>query len=250
MKMTVILPTYNRAAFIGLAVRSLLMQSDAADIDVLIVDDGSSDDTPEILRKLARDNACIRVLTQKNAGIAPARNTGLANLLPETELVTFLDSDDISPPGRFAADLPLFDVNQDLELTYGRMLLVEDIDYSDMTPAENTGQVDIRGIQLACGIFRRGLIDRVGRFDEEFLQAEDTDFMLRVFESDPNYKLTDTYGLYYLRHPGNVTKRLDESRRSFMRALHKSILRRKKNPGIILRKPAFEVKAITDTSFY
>ena len=89
----------------------------------------------------------------------------------------------------------------------------------------------------------------MGRFDEEFIQAEYTDFLLRTFEANPNYALTDTYGLYYLRHAGNVTKRLVESRRFFMRALHKSVVRRKANPDIVLRKPVFEVQAINDAGF-
>ena len=128
MTTTVIVPTYNRAPLLGRALESLLRQRQDAKLDILVVDDGSEDSTSALLADLGRKHTEIRVVRRDNGGVAAARNTGLANLLPETAFVTFLDSDDISPMGRFAADLPRFATDPDLDFTYGRMMLVDPID--------------------------------------------------------------------------------------------------------------------------
>lgn len=250
MKVTVIIPAYNRADFLEYSITSLLRQRDVVDLDLLVIDDGSTDETPQLMGRLMAEEPALRYLRQENGGVAKARNCGLDNLLPETELVTFLDSDDISPLGRFAADLPLFDEDPTLDITYGRLLYIERLDRDALEPAADSRSVDMRGIQLACIIIRRSFLERVGNFDEEFVQAEDTDFLLRVFEAAPNYKVTDTSCVYYLRHPGNITKRIDEGRRFFMRALHKSVLRRKADPSIKSVGAIFENQNPERLEFY
>jgi glycosyltransferase involved in cell wall biosynthesis len=85
---TVIIPTYNRARFIGEAVKSILAQTLPAH-EIIVVDDGSTDNTPEVLQAFASK---ITVIRQKNAGASAARNTGI--LHSKTEWLAFLDSDD------------------------------------------------------------------------------------------------------------------------------------------------------------
>jgi glycosyltransferase involved in cell wall biosynthesis len=250
MKTTVIMPTYNRAGLIGRSIDSLLRQRDDFDLDLLIVDDGSQDDTPAVLETWRRENPAIRVVRQANAGVAAARNTGLSNLLPETELVTFLDSDDLSPAGRFAADLPRFASNPSLDLTYGRMMLVDRIDDAAMAPDRGARTVEIVGIHLSAAIIRRRVIDRVGPFDPDFRQAEDTDFLLRVFESGARFEQTTTLCLYYRRHEHNMTRDTQTARRSFAAAILKSLRRRQANPGITLAKPRFDVQSLSETGFF
>ncbi len=88
-----------------------MRQRHDADLDILVVDDGSEDATSAVLADLGRKHAEIRIIRRENGGVTAARNTGLANLLPETDFITFLDSDDVSPTGRFAADLPRFEAD-------------------------------------------------------------------------------------------------------------------------------------------
>ena len=102
MKLAVIVPLYNRQRMIVPAIRSLLRQSDAADLDIIVVDDGSTDESATVVRDIAQKERCVRLISQKNMGVTGARNTGLKNLSDDTKLVTFLDSDDISPAGRIA----------------------------------------------------------------------------------------------------------------------------------------------------
>lgn len=250
MKTTVIVPTHNRRDLLEVALRSLLRQVEGLDLDILVVDDGSTDGTAELLAGMRATHPVIRVVRQDNAGVCAARNTGLAHLLPETERLTFLDSDDVSPLGALAAQAACFDRDPDLDFAYGSVLMVDEIDPVSFEPAPDARTLALRCIQLSCALFARRFTDRIGRFDPDFRQAEDTDYFLRAFEAAPRFVETDTVCVYYRRHPGNMTKRLAESRSDFARALHKSMLRRRKDPAIRLTKPSFEIAAIATAGFY
>lgn len=250
MKTSVIIPTFNRAATLPRAINSLLRQRDAAELDILVIDDGSTDETPLLLADLMREHAEIRMLRQPNTGVAGARNAGLAHLLPETEFVTFLDSDDISPPGRFAADLPRLRAAPGVALSYGRMMLVDAIDPETLLPTSTAKRAEIVGIHLSCAIFRRALIERIGSFDLTLRQAEDTDYLLRVFESGAEFSQTETLCVYYLRHRDNMTRNTEEAIRYFALAVLKSIRRRRADPGIVLHKPDFALKSLVEIGYF
>lgn len=226
------MPVHNREAYVGAALRSLLRQCDAADFDIIVVDDGSTDRSAEVVRSIMSEHPCIRLYKQENMGVTRTRNTGLRLLKPETDLVSFLDSDDISPAGRFEADIELFRRDPALELTYSKMMLVDKIDDQRLEPATDSNSILVRSIHLSAAIFSRRLIERIGNFDEDFQQAEDTDYLLRSFESGPRYVLPDTVALYYRRHAGNMTKQEDVQSREFMRAIYKSMRRRKIDPSL------------------
>lgn len=249
MKLSVIMPVYNRERFIGSALRSLLNQRDSADLDIIVIDDGSTDGTGALVRSLASEAPCIRLFQQPNGGVTKARNTGLNHLLPQTRLVTFLDSDDVSPAGRFKADLVQFEEDPGLEVTYSRMTLVDKLDDETLEPAADSHSITVRGIHLSAGIFARSLVDRIGPFDEDFKQAEDTDYLLRVFESDTKYIMPDTVALYYRRHPGNMTREPDVPFREFMRAIHKSMKRHKADPSLRRVEGIFDFKDLAQWRF-
>ncbi|TIT67858.1 MAG: DUF3458 domain-containing protein, partial [Mesorhizobium sp.] len=79
--------------------------------------------------------SCIRLFQQPNMGVTKARNAGLRRLLPQTGFVSFLDSDDISPAGRFKDDLALFETDPGLDLTYSLMTLADNLDDETLEPA-------------------------------------------------------------------------------------------------------------------
>lgn len=249
MRLSVIMPVHNRETYVGAALRSLLRQRDAADLDIIVIDDGSTDGSAEAVRSMMGEAPCIRLFRQENMGVTRARNSGLRRLGPETELVSFLDSDDISPAGRFAADLDLFRRDLSLDLTYSRMMLVDRIDDETLEPTRDSNSITIRGIHLSAAIFSRRLLDRIGGFDEDFVQAEDTDFLLRSFEVGPRYTLPDTLALYYRRHAGNMTRQEDVQSREFMRAIFKSMKRRRADPSLKPIEGIFELKKLADWRF-
>lgn len=93
MKFSVITPTYNRSATIERTVHSILNQT-YQDFELIVVDDGSTDNTIEILRKYEHESRIKIIETNKNSGVNVARNIGLKNISDDVNWITFLDSDD------------------------------------------------------------------------------------------------------------------------------------------------------------
>lgn len=238
MKISVIMPTYNREALIGTAIRSLLHQREDADIDIVVVDDGSTDATAEIVARLAAEDPALRLVQQQRSGVARARNTGLDNIHDSADLVTFLDSDDACATGRFGRELPLFRSSPQLAMTYGLMTLTQDIDDASFAPPPGTMTCTIRGIGLTTAVFRRSAIERIGRFNEDLRQSEDFDYLLRFFELSLEYRLLDHVSIFYRRHEGNMTKDRGELRKFFLRSLLLSA-RRRREAGSLQEIPKF-----------
>lgn len=249
MLTTVIIPTYNRAAFLPRAVASLWRQRDSVDLDILIVDDGSTDETPAVIDRLRAEVPVVRSVHQPNGGVAAARNLGLASLKPETEIVTFLDSDDVVPEGRFAPDLAVLAGAPELDLTYGRMMLTRAIEPDTLRPVPDASSCDVFSIHLSAALMRRRLVERIGLFDTAFRQAEDTDYLLRIFESGTRFRQTDTLTLIYIQHTNNMTQDVVEAKRYFALAVHKSIRRRQADPGRVMNKPDFSIALLRDTGW-
>lgn len=232
------MPAYNREAFVEAAIRSLLRQRSDADIDVVVVDDGSTDATADIVAQIAAQDPAIRLIRQQRSGVARARNTGLDNVHDSAELITFLDSDDACAPGRFATEVSLFRKAPQLALTYGLMMLTQEIDDALLAPPPHAATCTIRGIGLTTAMFRRAAVERIGRFNEELRQSEDFDYLLRFFELGLEYRLLDDVSIFYRRHAGNMTKDREESQKFFLRSLILSA-RRRREVGVLREIPKF-----------
>lgn len=233
MKLAIIMPAFNAERHIEAALGSLLRQRDAAELDIIVVDDGSIDGTGDIVRRIARSAPEVRLIAQANSGIAHARNAGLDAVAPDTDLVSFLDADDLSPAGRFKRDLANFAADPVLEFHYGFLSLFRATS-TPMEPVPLERPLEVRGIQLGAMLMRRELRERVGYFDTDFTQGEDVDFIFRVVEAQPKMMLVDDICVHYRRHLGNVSRELSGLRTGMSRAVLKSHIRRKKSglPGV------------------
>jgi glycosyltransferase involved in cell wall biosynthesis len=219
MKISILMNAYNAEATIASALKSLLRQGDAARFEIVVVDDGSIDRTREVVAALAATVPEIRLIAAPHGGIPKARNAALRAMASDTELVSFLDADDLSPPGRFARDVAVFQADPAIELVYSRIRFFDREDPETLAPSATSRWIDARVIQLGAGVYRRALLDRVGPFDEEFISADDTDFLLRVFEQRPNYVLSDEVAVFYRRNHGSITDNRRQVRQEFMKAL-------------------------------
>lgn len=93
---SIIIPAYNVEKYIGPCIESALSQS-FRDIEVIVVNDGSTDSTPVVIQEFARSDSRVRVVNRENGGLSEARNTGLD--IARGEWITFLDGDDMLLPG-------------------------------------------------------------------------------------------------------------------------------------------------------
>ncbi len=105
MKISVVVPVYNCAPYVERCIRSILAQTHTK-LEIICVNDGSTDDSGTILDKLACEDTRVRVIHQKNAGASAARNTGID--AATGELITFVDSDDAIEPDMYETLLPYF----------------------------------------------------------------------------------------------------------------------------------------------
>jgi glycosyltransferase involved in cell wall biosynthesis len=189
-KVSVIIPTYNRAAFVGKAVESVLNQT-FKDYEVIVVDDGSTDDTCSVL---AQYRNRIRYLHQKNAGVSAARNTGVK--LAASEWIAFLDSDDEWSDRYLAEQLKVAssDVSMLVADCIFRGLKGEESSYFELNGTErefkNANYVrPPRPFSFLlryapwpfCAVMiRREAIVNAGLFDPSMRISEDLDLMVRV----------------------------------------------------------------------
>jgi len=228
-RVSVIMPAYNCAATIGDAVHSVLAQSDA-EVEVLVVDDGSTDGTPDVL---ADFDQRVRVLRQSNSGPAAARNRALA--AAQGEYLAFLDADDLWLPGKLQAQLDYLARHPELSVVYSRWARwhvdgpspatepdTEGID-ADASGWIYTGMLLDSMIHSITALVRRNVIDDVGGFDESLRTGEDYDFWLRVTHRYRVAKLARTLALYRI-HPASTTaveRRENNEYRVLMRALQR-----------------------------
>ena len=183
---SVIIPTFNRAEFVGQAVESVLNQR-YDDREVIVVDDGSDDATSDVLRSYEGE---IQVLMQPNQGVSAARNTGIA--AASAELITFLDSDDLWLPGKLEAQVDFFRTHLGALICQTEEIWVRDGVRVNPKQRHRKPQGDIFERSLALCLvspsavmMRRSLFEEVGLFDEKLPACEDYDLWLRVANRYP-----------------------------------------------------------------
>lgn len=183
---SVVIATYNMGRYVGKAVRSVLEQT-YRNLELHVVDDGSTDDTPRVLDEFESD-ARFHRYRQENAGQAVARNRGLSRC--RGDLVAFLDADDMWPEGRLEKQVPHFTDDPELGVVYGQLQGI-DSEGNILPPSESidhsrwpSGWVTERLFQDNCIPFgsvlvRRECFDRLGGFDESLRMGDDWDLWLR-----------------------------------------------------------------------
>lgn len=246
MKVATIIPAFNAEATISSAIRSLLRQRDAAQFDIIVIDDGSRDRTCSVVHELMRSAPEVRLIENAHSGISKTRNAGLLALSEDTDLVTFLDADDLSPDGRFRRDIAVLENNLAIDLVYAKVRFFDFEDQDMLTPRAGANVVDGRVVQLGAGLFRRELLDRVGMFDETLIQSEDLDYLMRIFELRPNYFVSDGVGVYYRKNHGGITEQHKQAHHELMRALLRARKRRSKLAGFEMPKDIFSSDHVTD----
>lgn len=182
-KVSVIIPAYNQAQFLSTAINSVLAQT-FQDFEVIVTNDGSTDNTPEIL---ARYGERICVINQENAGLSAARNAGMR--LAQGELVAFLDSDDFWYPDMLLYTVTFFDKHPEMDVVYTKFDKVNEIGEVIWRAGKggSPGFDNYLWTLLLGNIFpplvvviRRACFDCCGMFDEKLIAAEDWDMWIRL----------------------------------------------------------------------
>lgn len=183
VRLSVVVPSYNTANFVCAAVRSILRQS-MASLEVIVVDDGSADDSVE--RVLALDDPRITCVRQRNRGLSGARNTGI--LLARGSYIGFCDSDDLWHPEKARRQLEVMDADPAIGLTFsfseyltedGRgtdQLLVSACDEPTASALASRNHVG----NGSTPIVRPECFAQAGMFDEELNACADVEMWFRI----------------------------------------------------------------------
>jgi glycosyltransferase involved in cell wall biosynthesis len=178
--LSVVLPNYNHAKFIGRALAALLGQERAAD-EIIVIDDGSTDDSIAVIERIAATAPAIRLLRNpKNAGVIPTLQRGLESA--RGKYVYFAASDDWVFPGFFALALRRLEANSDMGLFCGEAMLIDSGSNRPFAvrpavrPRQRAGRIEAAGVQdllrstdnwilTGSAIFRRDCVTWAGGFD-------------------------------------------------------------------------------------
>lgn len=179
---SVVVPTYNNAAYIQQALQSIFDQN-YPHCEIIVVDDGSTDDTQTVLQPYA---SRLRLIQQPNAGSAAARNTGIQQA--HGKYIILLDADDWLLPGKIHKQVALLEANPSLGAVHSGWRLVEEdgTPIKDVEPWRDAPQLDLaswlkwKPVKMGAMIYRRDWLEQVGYLDPTLRQSHDVDLMLRL----------------------------------------------------------------------
>ena len=246
MKLSVIVPCYNAEKWLGACLASILSQ-DVPDMEILAVDDGSTDGTQDILARAAADDGRLTVFRQENLGVSAARNRALA--AAGGEWVCFVDADDELPPGSLAALLAAAD--ETCDLVVGGHCVFGAVPEEEVRPEGRwpalAGEARrhaaalrlIEGdsvLNIMCAkLHRRSLLEREGiRLDEGVRVAEDALFNLEAVLCGRGIRYVPQVVYRYRMHDASVmhtrTGPSFELHRPWLTAMGEMLLRRGEMP--------------------
>lgn len=181
---SVVMPTWNRASLIGAAIRSVQAQT-FTDWELLVVDDGSTDDTKRIAETFVADRR-IKYITQAHLGQAPARNRALD--AAKGALIAYLDSDNLWYPEFLSVAVAAFVAMPDIDCAYGANVRDEPPRIMH-EPFDRERLLAGNFVDMSALIHRRSLVERFGGFDERLQRLIDWDLVLRYTAHAPAYRL-------------------------------------------------------------
>jgi glycosyltransferase involved in cell wall biosynthesis len=215
---TIAMPAYNAASTIGAAIRSVLAQT-RSDFELLVVDDGSVDDTIAVVARF-EDDERVRLFRQQNTGPGAARNRAINS--GAGRYISMLDSDDLWLPAYLETMAGILDDNPDVGLAYtdawilddatGRIRRTSAMHYQHPPRDPPRDPLDFLALLLKRGNFvftsttvRRSVLEQVGLFEAALKPAEDYGLWLRIVAHGFRAARTPGNLAVYRKHPGSLS---------------------------------------------
>lgn len=220
-RISVVMPVFNGARFIAEAIGSILAQAERP-LEILVVDDGSTDDSAEIAESFGRP---VRVVRQANAGPPAAQNRGLA--AASGEYITFLDADDLYSPDKFSLQAGRLDRHPTVDIVIGQLSYLRQDGSDERQPRFVEHHDDHLSLSFGASMFRRRVFDRVGMMDEAMRYCHDWDWFMRVREARVPLLLHRHVVLRQRLHEGNITRQRDAGDRFTLEMMRRSLARRR-----------------------
>jgi glycosyltransferase involved in cell wall biosynthesis len=222
MRISVVIPTYNCAHFLGQSLDSVLRQTRPAD-EIILVDDGSADNTEALVRTRYPE---ITYLRQENAGASAARNAGIR--AAKGDLIAFGDADDLWHPQRLEIQAALFTADPTVAVVGCKMLgfstnnsKTESVDWLDDVSCQEIREISFGfafarggGLPVQTWLVKRMIFDKIGLLDTSLPVAEDLDILLRLLSHPYSAKILMKPLYAYRNHPQSLSHS-SKGRRSY-----------------------------------
>ncbi len=242
---SVIIPTYNRADIVRRAILSVLAQQ-GAEFELIIVDDGSTDETAQLVAQFVEPRttrhelpdpqrgsslegrSAIHYFYQSNQGVSSARNLGIKN--SRGDYIAFLDSDDEWMPGMLEAQIHFFQENPDYKICQTDEIWIrKGVRVNKMKKHEKKGGWIFEHCLPLCAIspssvmMHRSLLDKVGFFNESYPACEDYEMWLRIASRYPVGLIHEPYLKKYGGHEDQLSHKYEAMDRFRVKALAETI---------------------------
>jgi glycosyltransferase involved in cell wall biosynthesis len=205
---TVLLPVYNAEPYLAQALQSVLAQT-YGDFEVIVVDDGSTDGSREIITRYAREESRIRVIARENRGLVQSLNEGLSQATGE--YVARMDADDVCLPERFSKQVTFLRTNPDHVVVGSSFIYIDEHGAETRRHACFVNDVTIRhalpvegSIRHPSAMLRTRALLEIGGYSDHYFAAEDYDLVRRLAHVGQLHNLPDVL-LHYRESPTRVS---------------------------------------------
>jgi glycosyltransferase involved in cell wall biosynthesis len=218
-RISVVIPAYNAAHFIGDALRSVFAQ-DVQAHEVIVVDDGSTDSTVNV----ASEFVAATVLEGPHQGVSSARNRGVGYAIGD--LIAFLDADDTWAPSKLRKQLELLNSERLAGIAISRQAYLFEGPIPTWFRGPTDGGSEV-GTQPSNWLIRRECWERVGPFRTDLTHSEDTDWWARAADLGEQWVLVDEPLVIHRIHGGNASANAPAVAEGVLRALRLSVARKR-----------------------
>lgn len=209
--LSVVLPVRNGTPYIGEAVRSILTQT-YRDFELVIVDDGSTDGTLDIITAFQKDDPRVRLERNPGSGLVDGLNHGIA--VSTAPLIARMDADDVALPSRLRRQVDFLNEHPEIAVVGSHVTYIDEFGKpaGDAGVLPQTPEDIARHLLKGCClrhptvVMRREAVEKAGGYRRELLDAEDYDLWLRMAEQAALTNLPDVLLLYRV-HSGQVSER-------------------------------------------
>jgi len=225
MQISVIIPVFNRAAILGRAIDSVLAQSFPVH-EIIVIDDGSDDDTPSVLERFAHENSRVISLRQENQGVSAARNMGIERATGDW--VALLDSDDAWLPTKLSRQVEALKTNPDIRICHCDEIWIRN--GKRVNPmkkhAKAGGNIYLNCLPLcaispSAVVIHQDIFNEIGLFDTTFPACEDYDLWLRICARYPVLYIDELLLNKFGGHADQLSRQYPAMDRFRIRAMEK-----------------------------